>query len=77
MISNTPLWVSVDIYSNADHSQSFQTLFETKRDGRYKAHLVAGGHRQRQGLDFEETYASVGSYRTMRMTMAIIMRMVR
>jgi hypothetical protein len=32
---------------------------------------VAGGHRQRQGLDFEETYASGGSYRTMCMMMAI------
>jgi hypothetical protein len=28
-------------------------------------------HRQQQGLDFEETYASVGSYRTMRMIVAI------
>jgi hypothetical protein len=28
-------------------------------------------HRQRQGLDFEETYASVGSYRTMRMIKAL------
>jgi hypothetical protein len=46
-------------------------IFETKRDGRYKARLVAGGHRQRQGLKFEETYASVGSYCTMRMMMAI------
>jgi hypothetical protein len=46
-------------------------IFEVKRDGRYKARLVAGGHRQQQGLDFEETYASVGSYRTMRMMMAV------
>jgi hypothetical protein len=46
-------------------------IFEIKRDGRYKARLVAGGHRQRLGLDFEETYASVGCYRTMRMMMAI------
>jgi hypothetical protein len=46
-------------------------IFEVKRDGRYKARLVAGGHRQRQGLDFEETYASVGSFRTMRMMMAV------
>jgi hypothetical protein len=46
-------------------------IFEIKRDGQYKARLVDGGHRQRQGLDFEETYASVGSRRTMRMMMAI------
>jgi hypothetical protein len=45
-------------------------VFEVKRDGRYKARLVAGGHRQQHGLDFEETYAPVCSYRTMRMILA-------
>ena len=30
-------------------------VLERKRDGRYKARLVAGGHRQRHGLDFEDT----------------------
>jgi hypothetical protein len=42
-------------------------IMERKRDGRYKVRLVAGGHRQQYGLDFEETYAPVCSYRTMRM----------
>ena len=46
-------------------------VFEVKRDGRYKARLVAGGHRQQHGLDFEETYAPVCSYRTMRMLLAV------
>jgi hypothetical protein len=36
-----------------------------KRDGRYKARLVAGGHRQQQGIDFQETFAHVCSYRTL------------
>lgn len=45
-------------------------VLERKRDGRYKARLVAGGHRQQHGLDFEETYAPVCSYRTMRMILA-------
>lgn len=39
--------------------------------GRYKARLVAGGHKQRLGIDFEETYAPVCSYRTMRMILAV------
>ena len=46
-------------------------VLERKRDGRYKARLVAGGHRQQHGLDFEETYAPVCSYRTMRMILAV------
>lgn len=45
-------------------------LLERKRDGRYKARLVAGGHKQQHGLDFEDTYAPVCSYRTMRMILA-------
>jgi hypothetical protein len=64
------VWEEVHLPKGKQALPSF-FIFETKRDGRYKARLVAGGHRQRQGLDFEETYASVGSYRTMRMMMAI------
>jgi hypothetical protein len=64
------VWEEVHLPKGKQALPSF-FIFETQRDGRYKARLVAGGHRQRQGLDFEETYASVGSYRTMRMMMAI------
>jgi hypothetical protein len=34
-------------------------IFDRKRDGRFKARLVAGGHLKLQGLDFQETFASV------------------
>jgi hypothetical protein len=64
------VWEEVDLPEGKQALPSF-FIFEVKRDGRYKARLVAGGHRQQQGLDFEETYASVGSYRTMRMMMAV------
>ena len=46
-------------------------IFERKRNGRHKARLVAGGHRQQHGLDFDETYAPTCAYRTMRMIMAV------
>lgn len=46
-------------------------VLERKRDGRYKARLVAGGHRQEQGVDYEETFAPVCSYRTLRMILAV------
>jgi hypothetical protein len=46
-------------------------VLERKRDGRYKARLVAGGHRQQYGLDFEDKFAPVCSYRTMRMILAV------
>ena len=46
-------------------------VLEHKRDGRYKARLVAGGHRQRQGVDYNDTYAPVCSYRTVRAILAL------
>ena len=46
-------------------------VFEGKRDGRYKARWVAGGHKQVHGLDFGETYEPVCSYRTLRMVLAV------
>jgi hypothetical protein len=35
MISNTSLWVSVGIYSNTDHPQSFQTFLKQRSGQRY------------------------------------------
>jgi hypothetical protein len=49
-------------------------VFERKRDGRYKARLEAGGHRQQHGLDFAETFAPVCSYRTKRLLLAVSAR---
>jgi hypothetical protein len=64
------VWEEVDLPEGKQALPSF-FIFEVKRDGRYKACLVAGGHRQQQGLDFEQTYASVRSYRTMPMMMSV------
>jgi hypothetical protein len=51
-----------------------QFIMERKRDGRYKVRLVAEGHRQQHGVDFEETYELVCSYRTMCMILAVSAR---
>jgi hypothetical protein len=41
-------------------------VYAQKRGGRYKARLVAGGHKQQQGVDFDETL-----YRSIRMMLAV------
>jgi hypothetical protein len=46
-------------------------VHDRKRDGRYKARLVADGHRQEQGDDFEETFAHVCAYRSVHMLLAV------
>jgi hypothetical protein len=57
----------------AEGKQALPTHFkrEVKRDGRYKSRLVAGAHKQWPGVDFNETFALVCLYRTMRMMLAM------
>ena len=71
--------MTLGVWSECDLPPGKQALpshfiFTVKRDGRFKARLVAGGHRQQYGLDFDETYASVCTFRTMRMVLAIAAR---
>jgi hypothetical protein len=64
------VWEEVELPPGKQALPSRMVL-ERKRDGRYKARLVAGGHKQQHGLDFDETYAPVCGLRTMRMVIAV------
>jgi hypothetical protein len=51
-------------------------VFKLKRDSegrinRYKCRLVAGGHRQKYGVDFEETFAPVSKATSLRVLLSI------
>ena len=63
------VWAQIDLPDGKQALLSHISL-ERKRDGRYKARLAAGGHKQQNGLDFQDIYAPVCSYRTMRMILA-------
>jgi transposase InsO family protein len=47
-------------------------VLKIKQDGRYKARWVVGGHRQKEGIDYNEVYAAVVKCMSVRVLAALI-----
>lgn len=76
------VWDYVTISSLPVRSNILPSKFvfkvKLKEDGtidKFKARLVAGGHKQIHGVDFNEVYASTGKYKTLRIMMSLAAKM--
>lgn len=49
-------------------------VFKRKRDGNFKARLVARGFQQKPGLDYTETFSPVISVSSLRLVFAVILQ---
>lgn len=68
------VWNLVDTHESDKHLITCKWVFKRKRDGKFKARLVARGFLQKEGLDYNETFSPVISLSSLRLVLVLILQ---
>ena len=72
------VWAQLPISETQAHTplpSKWLFVVKVKLDGlieKYKARIVAGGHKQKEGIDFHETYAPVAKFGSLRILLTMV-----
>lgn len=68
------VWDLVELPESGKQPITCKWVFKKKRDGKYKARLVARGFMQKEGMDYNETYSPVISVSSLRLVLVAILQ---
>ncbi|GBM13453.1 Retrovirus-related Pol polyprotein from transposon TNT 1-94 [Araneus ventricosus] len=67
-------WDLIELPEKEKQPITFKWIFKRKRDGKYKANLVARGFMQKEGVDCAETFSPVISMPSLRLVLVLILQ---
>ncbi|GBM94721.1 Retrovirus-related Pol polyprotein from transposon TNT 1-94 [Araneus ventricosus] len=73
MVKNK-VWDLVELPEKEKQPITCKWIFKRKRDGKYKARLVARGFMQKEGVDYTETFSPVISMPSLRLVLVLILQ---
>ncbi|GBO19580.1 Retrovirus-related Pol polyprotein from transposon TNT 1-94 [Araneus ventricosus] len=68
------VWGLVELPEKEKQPITCKWIFKRKRDGKYKARLVARGFMQKEGVDYTETFFPVISMPSLRLVLVLILQ---
>ncbi|GBN06835.1 Retrovirus-related Pol polyprotein from transposon TNT 1-94 [Araneus ventricosus] len=68
------VWDLVELPEKEKQPITCKWIFKRKRDGKYKARLVARGFMQKEGVDYTETFSPVISMPSLRLVLVLILQ---
>ncbi|GBL89730.1 Retrovirus-related Pol polyprotein from transposon TNT 1-94 [Araneus ventricosus] len=68
------VWDLIELSEKEKQSITCKWIFKRKRDGKYKARLVARGFMQKEGVGCTETFSPVISMPSLRLVLVLILQ---